>query len=141
MRARASSSITALAYVPLVLAAVYSSTKAALHSYKLSQRYKLQNTSVSVIEIAPPWVQTDLLGSNNDPRAMPLAEFIEEKIRGLGADVNEVLVERAKPVRDNPGPNEGAFVTEFNDLMVQARVGAVLLWDATIKIRKIKWHD
>jgi uncharacterized oxidoreductase len=141
MRARASSSITALAYVPLVLAAVYSSTKAALHSYKLSQRYKLQNTSVSVIEIAPPWVQTDLLGSNNDPRAMPLAEFIEEKIRGLGADVNGVLVERAKPVRDNPGPNEGAFVTEFNDLMVQARVGAVLLWDATIKIRKIKWHD
>ena len=72
---------------------------------------------------------------------MPLAEFIEEKIRGLGADVNEVLVERAKPVRDNPGPNEGAFVTEFNDLMVQARVGAVLLWDATVKIRKIKWHD
>ena len=120
MRARASSSITALAYVPLVLAAVYSSTKAALHCYTLSQRYKLQNTSVSVIEIAPPWVQTDLLGSNNDPRAMPLAEFIEEKIRGLGTDVNEVLVEHAKPLRDNPGPNEGAFVTEFNDLMVQA---------------------
>jgi uncharacterized oxidoreductase len=81
---------------------VYSSTKAALHCYTLSQRYKLQNTSVSVIEIAPPWVQTDLLGSNNDPRAMPLAEFIEEKIMGLGADVNEVLVERAKPLRDNP---------------------------------------
>ena len=55
-----------------------------------------------MIEIAPPWVQTDLLGSNNDPRAMPLAEFIEEKIMGLGTDVNEVLVERAKPLRDNP---------------------------------------
>jgi uncharacterized oxidoreductase len=51
---------------------------------------------------------------------MPLAEFIEEKIRGLGTDVNEVLVERAKPLRDNPCPNEGAFVAEFNDLMVQA---------------------
>jgi hypothetical protein len=33
--------------------------------------------------------------------------------------VHEVLVERAKPLRNNPGPNEGAFVTEFNDLMVQ----------------------
>lgn len=75
---------------------------------------------MSVLEIAPPWVQTDLLGSNNDPRAMPLAEFIEETIRVLGTDVNEVLVERAKPLRNNPGPNEGAFVTEFNDLMVQA---------------------
>src|SRR3984893_8347703 len=109
-----------LAYVPLALAAVYSSTKAALHSYTLSQRYKLKNTSVSVLEIAPPWVQTDLLGSNNDPRAMPLADFIEETIRVLGTDVHEVLVERAKPLRSNPGPNEGAFVAEFNNLMAQA---------------------
>jgi uncharacterized oxidoreductase len=110
-----------LAYVPLALAAVYSSTKAALHSYTLSQRYKLKSTSVSVLEIAPPWVQTDLLGSsNNDPRAMPLADFIEETIRVLGTDVHEVLVERAKPFRSNPGPNEGVFVTEFNDLMTPA---------------------
>jgi uncharacterized oxidoreductase len=109
-----------LAYVPLALAAVYSATKAALHSFALSQRYKLKDTSVSVLEIAPPWVQTDLLGSNNEPRAMPLAEFIEETISVLGTDVQEVLVERAKPLRNNPGPKEGAFVTEFNDLMAQA---------------------
>jgi uncharacterized oxidoreductase len=109
-----------LAYVPLAFTAVYSATKAALHAFALSQRYKLKDTSVSVLEIAPPWVQTDLLGSNNEPRAMPLAEFIEETIRVLGTDVQEVLVERAKPLRNNPGPNEGAFVTEFNDLMAQA---------------------
>jgi uncharacterized oxidoreductase len=109
-----------LAYVPLAFAAVYSATKAALHSFALSQRYKLKDTSVSVLEIAPPWVQTDLLGSNNEPRAMPLAEFIEETISVLGTDAPEVLVERAKSLRNNPGPNEGAFVTEFNDLMAQA---------------------
>jgi uncharacterized oxidoreductase len=109
-----------LAYVPLALAAVYSATKAALHSFALSQRYKLKDTSVSVLEIVPPWVQTDLLGSNNEPRAMPLAEFIEETISVLGTDAHEVLVERAKPLRNNPGPNESAFVTEFNDLMAQA---------------------
>jgi uncharacterized oxidoreductase len=108
-----------LAYVPLALTAVYSSTKAALHSYTLSQRYKLKDTSVSVVEIAPPWVQTDLLGSNNEPRAMPLAEFIAETIKVLGTDAQEVLVERAKPLRNNPGPNEGPFVTQFNDSMMQ----------------------
>jgi uncharacterized oxidoreductase len=52
--------------------------------------------------------------------SLRVAEFIEETIRVLGTDVNEVLVERAKPLRNNPGPNEGAFVTKFNDLMVQA---------------------
>ncbi|MEY2606412.1 MAG: putative oxidoreductase [Verrucomicrobiota bacterium] len=108
---------SALAFVPLTLTAVYSSTKAALHSYVLSQRYKLKATSVSVLEIAPPWVQTDLLNSSEEPRAMPLKEFIEETIKVLGTDAEEILVEQAKPFRDNPGPNESALVTQFNDLM------------------------
>jgi hypothetical protein len=38
-------------------------------------------------------VQTDLLGSNNEPRAMPLADFIEETMRVLGTDADEVLVD------------------------------------------------
>jgi len=111
---------SALAFVPLALTAIYSSTKAALHSYVLSQRYKLKATSVSVLEIAPPWVQTDLLNSNEEPRAMPLKAFIEETIKVLGTDSEEVLVERAKPFRNNPGPNESALVTEFNDSMISA---------------------
>ena len=108
-----------LGYVPLALNAVYSSTKAALHTYTLSQRYKLRGTSVNVLEIVPPWVQTDLMNSNEEPRAMPLREFIDETIKVLGTDAEEILVERAKPMRNNPGPNEGAFVTQFNDLMLQ----------------------
>jgi uncharacterized oxidoreductase len=108
-----------LGYVPLALTAVYSSTKAALHTYALSQRYKLRGTSVSVLEIVPPWVQTDLMNSNEEPRAMPLKEFIDETIKVLGTDAQEILVERAKLLRNNPGPNEGAFVTQFNDLMLQ----------------------
>jgi uncharacterized oxidoreductase len=111
---------SALAFVPLALTAVYSATKAALHSYVLSQRYKLKATSVSVLEIAPPWVQTDLLNSNEEPRAMPLKDFIEETMKVLGTDANEILVEQAKPFRNNPGPNESALVTEFNDMMIGA---------------------
>jgi uncharacterized oxidoreductase len=72
-----------LGFVPLAITAVYSSTKAAMHSYAMSLRYKLKGTPVSVLEIAPPWVQTDLLGSNNEPRAMSLAEFIEKTMQVL----------------------------------------------------------
>jgi len=104
-----------LGFVPLAVTAVYSSTKAAMHSYTMSLRYKLKDTSVSVLEIAPPWVQTDLLGSNIEPRAMPLSEFIEETMKVLGTGAEEVLVERAKPLRNATGPNEAAFVTQFND--------------------------
>src|ERR1700676_4081649 len=107
-----------LGYVPLAITAVSSSTKAALHSYVLSQRYKLKHTAVSVLEIAPPWVQTDLLGSNDEPRAMPLKEFIEETIKVLGTGAEEILVEQAKPFRNNPGPNESGLVTQFNDSMI-----------------------
>jgi uncharacterized oxidoreductase len=107
-----------LGFVPLAISAVYSSTKAALHSYTLSLRHKLRGSSVSVREIAPPWVQTDLLNSRDEPRAMPLAAFIDETIAVLGTDAEEVLVEIAKPLRANPGPNEGPFVTQFNDIFV-----------------------
>lgn len=108
-----------LGFVPLAPSAVYSSTKAALHSYTQSLRYMLGATSVKVLEIAPPWVQTDLLNSNEEPRAMPLAAFIEETIAVLGTDSEEVLVENAKALRANPGPAEGAFVKQFNDMMTQ----------------------
>ena len=106
-----------LGFVPLALTAVYSSTKAALHSYTLSLRFKLRGTSVQVQEMAPPWVRTDLMNSNDAPRAMPLKQFIEETMKALGTDDEEVLVEGAKALRNNPGPSEHVLVTQFNDMM------------------------
>ena len=108
-----------LAFVPLALTAVYSATKAALHSYVLSQRYRLKKSSVRVIEIAPPWVQTDLLNSNEEPRAMPLADFIRETVEALSVDTDEALVKSVLSLRSNPGPNEGIVVNQFNDMMLQ----------------------
>jgi uncharacterized oxidoreductase len=51
---------------------------------------------------------------------MPLKNFIEETMKALGTDANEILVEQAKPFRNNPGPNENALVTQFNDSMISA---------------------
>jgi uncharacterized oxidoreductase len=93
-----------LAFVPLASTAVYSATKAAIHSYTQSMRYRLKGSSVRVLELIPPWVQTDLLNSKDEPRAMPLAAFIEE----------------AKMLRNNPGPNEFVFVAQFNDMIASA---------------------
>ncbi|MBN3761887.1 SDR family NAD(P)-dependent oxidoreductase [Burkholderia sp. Ac-20365] len=105
-----------LGFVPLAIAAVYSSTKAALHSYTLSQRYLLRDSNVSFIEIAPPWVRTELLNSTEEERAMPLDTFIEGAIEQLGTDANEILVGPAVAMRANPGPGEHAWVNEFNDM-------------------------
>lgn len=90
-----------LAFVPLMAAPTYCATKAAIHSYSMSLRHQLLGTSVEVIEIAPPYVQTELLGAfqATDPHAMPLADFISEVMRLLESGESEVIVEQCKPLR------------------------------------------
>ncbi|AVJ29580.1 SDR family oxidoreductase [Achromobacter spanius] len=107
-----------LAYVPIATNAVYSASKAALHSYALSQRFMLRDTNVTVQEIAPPWVDTDLIKKSGDPRAMPLDAFIAETMQKLASDAPEVLVDAIRDLRDNPGSNEHAFVNAFNQSLV-----------------------
>ena len=108
-----------LAFVPLALTAVYSATKAALHSYALSQRFLLRGSGVRVLEMAPPWVRTELMNSQEAKQAMPLESFIAETLEVLGTDAYEILVEAAKPMRANPGPEEHALVNGFNQQMLE----------------------
>jgi uncharacterized oxidoreductase len=104
-----------LAFVPLAVTGIYSSTKAALHSYVLSQRFMLRNTGVRVIEIAPPWVRTELMNSQEAEQAMPLDQFIAEAMAILGTDANEIVVDAAKQFRSNVGPEEHGLVNGFNE--------------------------
>jgi uncharacterized oxidoreductase len=108
-----------LAFVPLAATAVYSSTKAALHSYVLSQRFMLRDTKIRVLEIAPPWVRTDLMNSREAEQAMPLDAFVDETIAVLGTNADEILVEGAKLFRGNPGPGEHDLVNGFNAQMAE----------------------
>jgi uncharacterized oxidoreductase len=87
--------------VPLTLTPTYSATKAAIHSYTLSLRYQLRNTRVEVLELIPPYVATDLLDGANDPRAMPLNQFIAETMEILKGDPTppEICVENVKGLR------------------------------------------
>jgi uncharacterized oxidoreductase len=106
-----------LAFVPLVATAAYSATKAALHSYTLSQRYKLRGVGIRVIEIAPPWVRTELLNSLEEQPPMPLDAFIEATMAMLATNADEILVGQAPQMRANPGPREHGWVNQFNDLI------------------------
>jgi uncharacterized oxidoreductase len=107
-----------LAFAPLAPAAVYCATKAAMHSYTQSLRYNLQGTSVKVLELPPPYVQTDITGeAANDPRAMPLKEFIDETMAVLATDVEEISVERVKFFRsDADRDKDAAFLVKLNDM-------------------------
>ena len=114
-----------LAFIPLALTPTYCATKAAIHSWSESVRYQLKSTNVEVIELAPPYVQTELMGPDMaaDPRAMPLKDYIHEAIYIIKTQPNatEILVERVKPLRF--AASEGhekysAFFKQFNDAML-----------------------
>lgn len=90
-----------LAFVPLPLTPTYSATKAAIHSYTQSLRVQLADTSVQVIELVPPAVQTALMGQTDDERAMPLDDYLTEVMTLIAndPDADEILVERVKFLR------------------------------------------
>ena len=105
-----------LAFVPLALTPTYCATKAAIHSYTQSLRYQLKSTAIEVLELIPPYVQTDLLGGAEDPRAMPLAQYIAEVMEILKAQPKsqEICVEKVKPLRF--AAENGNYDAVFNGL-------------------------
>jgi uncharacterized oxidoreductase len=106
-----------LAFVPKASTPTYSATKAAIHSYSMSLRYLLRKTSVEVIEVAPPYVQTFLQGAHqaSDPNAMPLDAYIAETMQLLASapEGGEILVERVKRQRFAEATGNGQAVFDF----------------------------
>lgn len=90
---------SALAAVPLASFPTYCASKAFIHSWLISMRHQLRNTSVEVLELLPPYLQTALTGNEqlSDPRAMPLDEYVHEilgMIERNDISRGEILLER-----------------------------------------------
>jgi uncharacterized oxidoreductase len=116
-----------LAFVPLSMTPTYCATKAAIHSYTQSLRYQLRETSVQVIELIPPYVQTELMGAGQakDPNAMPLKEFIAETMQILkqSPGITEICVERVLRLRQaEANGNYDAFFKQFNEWAAASHV-------------------
>jgi uncharacterized oxidoreductase len=91
-----------LAHTPLRVTPTYNATKAAIHMLSESIRLQLDGTSVSVLELVPPAVATELMpGQSESPFAMPLDDFVDETMALIEAqpDAHEILVENVKLLR------------------------------------------
>eukprot|EP01034_Spumella_vulgaris_P027589 gene27590-34333_t len=79
-----------LAFIPVAVAATYSATKAALHSFTISLRHQLKASSIQVVEICPPTVQTDM-GSRFG--GMPLDLYADDTMSRLLRGEEEISYE------------------------------------------------
>jgi uncharacterized oxidoreductase len=105
-----------LAFVPLARVPVYCATKAAVHSFCVSLRHQLRRSGIKVIELIPPYVDTNLDKGRRmpgGPTPMPLAQFVSEAMEGLCGDADEVPVGDAKFLYAGAGSRE-AFAKAFS---------------------------
>lgn len=105
-----------LAYVPKALFPTYCATKAFLHSWLQSLRHQLRHIPVEVLELAPPYVRTELTGQHqaSDPRGMKLDAYVAEVMGLLEAHDHpqgEILVERSRGER--AAEREGRYGAVF----------------------------
>jgi len=84
-----------LAFIPLPLSPVYCATKAAIHSFSQSLRAQLGGTGVTVIELAPPGVETPLFRGEfaaemKGQKAMDVKMLARKAIAGIEAGTLEI---------------------------------------------------
>ena len=80
-----------LAYTPYASAPVYSACKSFLHSYTQSLRSQLADTSVRVVELLPPVVDTELAAGLDPsfPRISP-EKLVAALLKGLKNNTDEI---------------------------------------------------
>lgn len=95
-----------LGLVPATLLPVYCATKSALHYFTVILRNQLKDTAISVVEILPPYVKTELDvahademakrlgGQQKKPQGMPVKEYVESVIKGLAVTQTDGKIQK-----------------------------------------------
>jgi uncharacterized oxidoreductase len=99
-----------LGFMPMLNTPIYSATKAAIHTHSLVLRQQLKDTSVKVIEIVPPMVDTDLNKKGRETahvkyRGASLSEYLPVAIRGLENDYEIIFYGDGEKIWLNPAAN------------------------------------
>lgn len=81
-----------VAIAPGTRLATYAASKAALHSYTLSLRHKLADTSVKVFELMPPLVNTEFSAEIDGHKGIAPSVVAEELVKGFQQDNFEIHV-------------------------------------------------
>jgi len=83
---------SALAFVPVPAMAIYSASKAAVHSYTQSLRFQLEESGVEVIDLMPPAVRTEMTGEFAEAgiKTITTEELVERTFAALRAGKQEI---------------------------------------------------
>jgi uncharacterized oxidoreductase len=91
-----------LAFVPMAAMPIYCATKAGMHSFSLSLRHQLRNTSIKIFEVMPPIVDTDIHKEARNElknRSIPPSEVAKATLESLQKDEYEIVVGMAQGLR------------------------------------------
>lgn len=108
-----------LAFVPMAMTPIYCATKAAIHSFTISLRHQLRETSVRVFEAAPPTTDTELDRSfasdqEDEYRGISPQEVAAAIIDGIKGDLEEMIVGEAQGLYEAALRNPKAIFNQLN---------------------------
>ncbi|RZJ89666.1 MAG: SDR family NAD(P)-dependent oxidoreductase [Chryseobacterium sp.] len=88
-----------LAFVPYAQVPIYCATKSGLHSFTLSLRHQLKDTAITILEIVPPAVDTELGGKGLHTYGVHVGDFVSAIFDRLANGENEVGYEGSEELR------------------------------------------
>jgi len=109
-----------LAFVPIAMMPIYCATKAAIHSFTISLRHQLRNTSVRVFEAAPPTTDTELDrnfagGKEQAYRGISAHEVATAITDAIQTDKEEMLIGEAQGLHQAATRNPEVIFRRLND--------------------------